>query len=340
MLLNRSTTSLNLFVFMFMFLLYMFIGALIFSTIERPSEKVIIQEMTTKRNEFLKNFPCVKENEFDIFMDALIDANKHGVDARQNTSNWSFSQSFFFAVTVVTTIGYGHVSPLSEIGRIFCIVYAIIGVPMTLILLTIIVRKILILLNKSYLWFRRNYSTNRTSESCLRYIHLSIILFISLLFLFIIPSLIFSYIEQDWNIIDAFYYCFISLTTIGLGDYVPGDKPVQNNRLMYKICITIYLLVGVTIMMLLVSMVSQMPEFRVVQYFLSETEVENDRSSNEHSGLLWFAHSPQYGIHSLPSASSSISSNIVYRRQLNDKESNNVLSGDQTLNTTTVSIGH
>ncbi|CAF1558676.1 unnamed protein product [Adineta steineri] len=235
-----------------------------------------------------------------------------------SVDNWSFAQSFFFAVTVVTTIGYGHVSPLSDTGRIICIVYAIFGVPMTLLLLSVIVRKLLILLNNTYLWFRYKFSSDRRSESKIRFIHLSLVLIFSLIFLFIIPSIIFTYLEESWSFIDAFYFCFISLTTIGLGDLVAGDSPTQRNRLFYKVCLTIYLLVGVTMMMLVIAMVSQIPELRLIQFFLSgkEVEDENERvSTTETSGLLWLSRSSpasSYGIRNS-------STNQPYRRQTNEK---------------------
>lgn len=112
------------------------------------------------------------------------------------------------------------------------------GVPMTLLLLSVIVRKLLILLNNTYLWFRRKFASDRRSDSKIRFIHLILVLLFSLIFLFLIPSFIFMYLEDNWSFIDAFYFCFISLTTIGLGDLVAGDSPTQRNRLFYKICLT------------------------------------------------------------------------------------------------------
>ena len=67
----------------------------------------------------------------------IIEANNRGVSIDRNGTgvpSWSFGQSFFFSSTVVTTIGYGHQSPLSGEGKFFCILYAMIGIPMTMLL--------------------------------------------------------------------------------------------------------------------------------------------------------------------------------------------------------------
>ena len=64
------------------------------------------------------------------------------------------------------------------------------------------------------------------------------ILLVILLAMFVIPAAIFTALESKWGYLDAMYYCFISLTTVGLGDFIPGDTPGQPLRPLYKACTT------------------------------------------------------------------------------------------------------
>ncbi|CAD5225857.1 unnamed protein product [Bursaphelenchus okinawaensis] len=46
---------------------------------------------------------------------------------------WSFHNAVVFAFTVITTIGYGNVAPVTIAGRTFCVIYGLVGVPLALL---------------------------------------------------------------------------------------------------------------------------------------------------------------------------------------------------------------
>ena len=71
-----------------------------------------------------------------------------------------------------------------------------------------------------------------------------------------IPAIIFTAIE-GWTYRQSVYYCFVSLTTIGFGDFVPGqatstDLPV-GVRGVYKVCTACWLLFGISFLSLLIA---------------------------------------------------------------------------------------
>ena len=131
------------------FLFYLALGASVFSAIEGPIELAETEELISRKKAFLQKYN-VKDADLEEFMLDVVQANDRGVSILRNGTSvpsWSFGQSFFFASTVVTTIGYGHQSPLSGEGKVFCILYAIIGIPMTLVLLAAVVERALVPVN-------------------------------------------------------------------------------------------------------------------------------------------------------------------------------------------------
>ena len=91
-----------------------------------------------------------------------------------------------------------------------------------------------------------------------------------LLFLLLLPALVLDLVEPVWSLFDSLYYCFISLTTVGLGDFIPGDSPGQQARSVYKTLITVYLIIGLVAVMTLVNIVTTTPDLDLTAWFRSD----------------------------------------------------------------------
>ena len=55
---------------------------------------------------------------------------------------------------------------------------------------------------------------------------------------------------EGWDLLTSFYFCFISLTTIGFGDYVPGaslESAASANRVSFIYC-ALYLMFGLALL--------------------------------------------------------------------------------------------
>lgn len=257
-----------------LYICYLLLGALVFLVLERPVEMEMMDDLFEKKAQLLRDHPCLKDEALEDFIRAVISANNRGVTAVNNVTsepNWSFGQSLFFSGTVITTIGYGHVTPLSQGGKIFCIVYSLVGIPLTLILLTAYVERLMIP-TTLFLQFLNSRLGHLYQPFNIRILHFSIVTVLVISLFFLVPASLFQYLEPGWDYLDSLYYCFISLTTIGLGDYVPGDTPNQPLRALYKACTTGYLLVGLTFMMLFLSVLYDIPQLNFGLFFLMKSD--------------------------------------------------------------------
>ena len=132
--------------------------------------------------------------------------------------------------------GYGQVTPLSSAGKVFCIVYAAFGIPVTLIMLKAIVEVLMGPTNRLMSELEQRLKATNFGSLSSRLLPVVAVVLLLITLIFFLPAMIFYNLESDWSYLDSFYFCFISIATIGLGDFIPGSSPNQQLTALYKAC--------------------------------------------------------------------------------------------------------
>src|SRR5271156_5379891 len=61
---------------------------------------------------------------------------------------------------------------------------------------------------------------------------------------------------EGWKLLDSAYFCFVTLTTIGFGDYVPAQKVKRDVEVSIALC-SIYLLFGISLLAMSFNLVQE-----------------------------------------------------------------------------------
>ncbi|XP_072315987.1 potassium channel subfamily K member 6 [Eucyclogobius newberryi] len=271
--------------FITFYIIYLLFGALVFSTIERPEEERLRRELDVLKQEFL-NQSCASAAALDLFLVQVLHAHRSGVSALHNTSqasNWDLTSSMFYANTLVTTVGYGHSTPLSDLGKGFSVLYALLGVPFTMLVLTACVQKLLFPLVVGPVGLLHCWGLEARAACAL---HLLLLLLLLVFCFFVGPAALFSWLEGSWSFLDGVYFCFISLCTIGLGDYVPGLQPGQKNKPLYQVFVMVYLFLGLMMMFLLLRAVHKMADVHGLTALLQLPRCEESGPDDEQRPIV------------------------------------------------------
>ncbi|KAK0133648.1 Potassium channel subfamily K member 16 [Merluccius polli] len=240
---------------------YLLVGATIFQILEREAESNNRHHFQLEKLNFLANYTCLDGPALEKFVQVILDAWEKGVNPSGNStnpSNWDFSSSFFFAGTVVTTIGYGNLSPSTVSGQVFCVFYALCGIPLNLVFLNQLGKSLTVHLGRLERGMLSLVPHKQSVEV------LAVGLFVasgSLLFL-VIPPLLFSYVE-GWSYGEGFYYAFITLSTIGFGDYVVGTDPDKHYITVYRSLAGVWIIFALAWLALVLSMGAKLMESAV-----------------------------------------------------------------------------
>nr|DBA14754.1 TPA: hypothetical protein GDO54_004047 [Pyxicephalus adspersus] len=256
--------------------------------------------------------------------------------------DWTFLSSLFFCCTVITTVGYGNLTPITVPGRVACMIYAAVGIPLMLLVLADLGGILAGFLSKTFEYFLESWhrrvqrqsntppkfatfprgphksSTQSTLDSRLsvreplnltevlksqatvkrRYMQMRnidifelivmkenrnelpykcpfkkchscpdldikptsdsvifnfdnlgeevdrldvpVLLIVLIVVAYIMLGAVILPLWEDWDTLEAFYFCFVTLTTIGFGDVFPAHPN-------YFLLLSLYTVVGMAI---------------------------------------------------------------------------------------------
>ncbi|KAI9562265.1 hypothetical protein GHT06_013230 [Daphnia sinensis] len=148
--------------------------------------------------------------------------------------------------------GYGHLAPSTPSGRVFCIFFALFGIPLNGILFATLGNYF-----GSKLVKRPN-KRKRGRVATFIVITAEILLYSipGLIVFLAIPAGLFTIVE-GWDYVDSFYYAFVTLTTIGFGDLVAGQHDIGQWTWVYRSFIIIWILFGLGYLIMVINIITK-----------------------------------------------------------------------------------
>ncbi|XP_026162142.1 potassium channel subfamily K member 15-like [Mastacembelus armatus] len=218
--------------------LYLLLGATVFNALESESENSRKKTLEQKLNGLKKKYAFTEDDYREVERVVLLS------EPHRAGRQWKFTGSFYFAITVITTIGYGHVAPCTDAGKAFCMFYVVLGIPLTLVMFQSLGERINTFVRYLLRRAKQGLGLQNTEVSMGNMVLVGLLSCMSTL---CIGAVAFSHFE-DWTFFNAYYYCFITLTTIGFGDFVAlQKKDALQKRPPYVAFSFMYILVGLTV---------------------------------------------------------------------------------------------
>ena len=174
--------------------------------------------------------------------------------------------SQFFECVIICSIpvhyaGYGTIAPTTSAGQVLFIFYALVGIPIALIFLSTLGDIFSSWIERALTPVKNRCGGNKAILS--RSIAILFIIILGLVLFIFFPALVFVAIEENWTYGQAVYFCFVSLTTVGFGDFVPAQSSATFGTPLlglYKICAAAWTWLGLAFVALLITEIQRLIE--------------------------------------------------------------------------------
>ncbi|KAK2719978.1 TWiK family of potassium channels protein 18-like isoform X1 [Artemia franciscana] len=259
---------------------YAVMGAFAFMFIEKDVEHPMHYVVDDMRGEYVEKIWVVTDQfnvlhkdrwytdvnkiltEYQMNMSDII---KQGYDGKTSAERWTFPSALMYTLSVFTMIGFGHLVPRTDWGKATTIMYACLGIPLYVLYFMNMGKVLASVFKWVYARLVRcsrqrskpkrvkviekikseDIESNSDEEEEIIIVPSNACLWVMLIYL-MTGTIMFAEWEQ-WDYIDACYFCVTSLCKIGMGDYVPGSNSQLGNNQTKLVINFVYLLVGMGI---------------------------------------------------------------------------------------------
>ncbi|VDO77423.1 unnamed protein product [Heligmosomoides polygyrus] len=214
---------------------YTLLGAAMFFNIEAHYEHKVrhLYGSCSQPNEF-----TTKTNQKSAYVSLLEDESLYtgstyykSVDSANY--KWTYSSAIFFSMNLYTTTGYGSIAPDSMLGRMCVIWYSLITIPITLVVIRDLGQMTLVYLTKLYAQFTPHDDSMISLPIKFCLLLLAGYLFFTAIFIYFFDEWMGDMPKSGLPFFEAFYFAYISISTIGLGDIMPNNATWSQNS-MYE----------------------------------------------------------------------------------------------------------
>jgi hypothetical protein len=221
--------------------------------------------------------------------------------------SWSFKSAFLFTLSLITSIGYGNIVPITWEGKIVSISYSIIGIPFFLLSIANISQMLSSGLRYVYVkifnsikrFLCKKREIMEDDDSTTTEVPLFIVVFI-----FSIYILIGAYLFENFENLSfakSVYFTFVTVATIGFGDFVPGESDDETKRERNLIITISYIIIGMAMLVMCFDLIQNniKKNFKLISNKLNKTENKTKLSaiscieSNKSNQKLLFYKSKQ-----------------------------------------------
>lgn len=257
---------------------YLVLGALVFQAIESGAENREKQQFRLVKEQLGRKYGIT-----DRDLNSLVDEIEKAVDGgylKADYDRWNFAGSLLFTSTVVTTIGYGHMTPITVWGRAFCIIYALFGIPIAGLMLKSIGEKFAEIIPEGVaLVEKRLFKKDEPSNVQVK---TTVIVFM-IMALLLLTLAAFAHAYEGWTFFEGFYFAFITLSTIGFGDFVPfhpedTSKHGGLHTILFTVLTFVYITIGLAIVSSALLSISRLFECKDPTGFMKVPSSESDEN--------------------------------------------------------------